>query len=67
MNAADVVETGQTEAERVFAWRLAELERAGYQHAPALELAERRDVDLHGAVELVRRGCPPETALQILR
>jgi hypothetical protein len=26
----------------------------------------RHDVDLHLAVELLARGCPPETALRIL-
>ena len=29
-------------------------------------LAHHDDVDLHEAVDLVRRGCPPATALRIL-
>jgi hypothetical protein len=43
------------------------LERAGYDAEAAFELALRSDVDLHAAVALVERGCPPELALQILR
>lgn len=56
----------EAEAERVFGWRLGELERAGYDRPSALELAERSDVDLHNAVSIVRAGCAPETALRIL-
>jgi hypothetical protein len=33
----------------------------------AAELAEHREIDLHVALELVERGCPPELAAQILR
>jgi len=29
-------------------------------------LAERSDVDLHHAVDLLRNGCPPSTAVRIL-
>jgi hypothetical protein len=29
-------------------------------------LAANRDIDLHRAVELLRRGCPVETAVRIL-
>ena len=43
-----------------------ELERAGYSRRAAGRLASRHDVDLHRAVELVRRGCPPELATKIL-
>ena len=55
-----------TEEERVVQWRLEELERAGYDDAAALELALAPEVDLHRAISLVRRGCPPDTALRIL-
>ena len=47
-------------------WRIDQLRRAGYAEAAAEQLAERGDVDLHAAIDLVRRGCPPETALRIL-
>jgi len=56
-----------TEQELVESWRGAELERAGYSHAAAVELATRTDVDLHFAVELLLKGCSPELALNILR
>ena len=57
----------QTEQELVESWRAAELERAGYPPAAAIELAARSDVDLHFAVELLQKGCSPELALSILR
>ncbi len=56
----------EEEAERVRAWRLEELQRAGYERMMARTLAERADVDLHLATALLRRGCPVDTALRIL-
>jgi hypothetical protein len=56
----------ETEAERVERWRAGELERAGYDRHNALELAARNDVDLHHAVDLLRRGCAPALAAAIL-
>ena len=56
----------EAEVERVRGWRLEELLRAGYNHRAALEVAERTDVDLHVAVELLRAGCSISTALRIL-
>ena len=43
------------------------LERAGFAPAAAAELAGRFDVDLHRAVDLLQKGCPPDVALSILR
>jgi hypothetical protein len=54
------------ELEIVEAWRVEELVRAGYDQASAKTLAQRVDVDLHRAVDLLRNGCPPELALSIL-
>lgn len=54
------------EADEVISWRLWVLARAGYDETTARALALRRDVDLHEAVELVRRGCPPKLAYRIL-
>lgn len=54
------------EEERVLAWRESELERAGFSGHDAFELAIRPDIDLHTAVALVRRGCPPAIACRIL-
>ncbi|MGQ0433449.1 MAG: hypothetical protein ACT452_13685 [Microthrixaceae bacterium] len=56
----------ETEDERVFAWRFESLLRAGYPERLAHKLALRPQIDLHRAVALVRRGCPPETAAEIL-
>ena len=56
----------ETEIERIEAWRRHELERAGYSADAAERLAARHDVDLHFAVDLVERGCPPDIALRIL-
>jgi hypothetical protein len=55
-----------TEQELVEQWRAEELERAGYPPQAAIELAARMDVDLHRAAGLLRNGCTPELALQIL-
>jgi hypothetical protein len=55
-----------TEQELVEQWRAEELERAGYPAQAAAELALRTDVDLHRAAELIKQGCSPELALQIL-
>jgi len=68
MSATEVqVQIQETEAERVARWRAEELEHAGYDPQSALELAARPDVDLHRAVDLIGRGCPPELAVRILR
>lgn len=55
-----------TEDERVEAWRLEELLRAGYSLTDATSIAECVDVDLHRAVALLEQGCPPTTAVRIL-
>jgi hypothetical protein len=66
MSAAELDVQVETEAERIERWRATELERAGYDPRAAAELASRPYVDLHLAVELLERGCPADTALQIL-
>ena len=50
----------------VEAWRVEELERAGYPSQTAAEIAVRHDIDLHRAVDLLRLGCPFELALRIV-
>jgi hypothetical protein len=52
--------------ELVIGWRRHELRRAGYDRRQASKLAAKLEVDLHQAVELVKRGCAPATAVQIL-
>ena len=56
----------ETELERVERWRTAELMRVGFAGDDAVALAARLDVDLHEAIELIQRGCPPELAVRIL-
>jgi hypothetical protein len=55
-----------TEQMQIELWRTEELERAGYSQRAAGRLAARQDIDLHQAVRLLQRGCPPELALKIL-
>jgi hypothetical protein len=66
MSTAEVQLHKETEQERIERWRAEELERAGYERGAAKELAAAREVDLHTAVRLLRRGCAHELALQIL-
>jgi hypothetical protein len=61
--AHDIIET---ELDRVERWRTAELMRVGFPGDDAVALAARFDVDLHEAITLVQRGCPPELAIRIL-
>lgn len=48
------------------AWREEQLLASGFDHPLAHELAAASEVDLHAAIELVERGCPPELAARIL-
>ena len=66
MMAAAELTTQETELERIARWRAEELERAGFEATAASLLAARTDVDLHYAIDLLRNGCAPELALQIL-
>jgi hypothetical protein len=66
MTAADLYLVRDTELERVEHWRAEELVRAGFDPSDAIALAARHDIDLHLAVELIERGCPYETAINIL-
>jgi hypothetical protein len=56
----------ETELDRVERWRTAELMRVGFPGDDAVALAARLDVDLHEAIALVERGCPPSLAIRIL-
>ncbi len=65
--AGDVVEENVPDrAAQVLGWRIEQLIAAGFDADAAFLLALDRTVDLHEATELVRRGCPPQTALRIL-
>jgi len=67
MPAARILEetSGIRDLETVV-WRFDCLERAGYPSEFAVTLAENAAVDLHDAVELLKRGCPVEQAVRIL-
>jgi hypothetical protein len=64
--AVEAVLVDETEDERVIRWRMEQLANAGYSWACSMVIAANRDIDLHQAVELVRRGCPVDTAVRIL-
>jgi hypothetical protein len=64
MSDTQTIET-QSERAKVESWRLHILIQAGYP----LPLAERiaaSEADLHRAVGLIRSGCEPQTAAEIL-
>ena len=63
--STEIVESGHSDHEKVASWRLHQLIEAGYP----VHLAERlahSNVDLHRAVELLRRGCDARVAAEIL-
>lgn len=66
MTAAQFEQLEIPEVEAVLRWRFEELLRAGYDAGSAMILASHVEVDLRAASSLLVRGCPPETALQIL-
>ena len=65
MTAAQSEAFWASEVDAVRYWRFEELVRAGYEDEDAIELAFHLDIDLHWAMNLVRRGCPSSTALRI--
>jgi hypothetical protein len=65
MTAAELLQARATE-DQVVAWRREQLRRAGCRRFEAEVLARELKVDLHEAVELLERGCPPRIALNIL-
>jgi hypothetical protein len=50
----------------VVLWRASRLRDAGFSPQLADALARDRAYDLHGVLELVDRGCPPDLAARIL-
>jgi hypothetical protein len=53
-------------ADEVVRWRRRQLAGAGFSDPRASRLAGDPRWDLHGLIELVERGCPPELAVRIL-
>jgi hypothetical protein len=66
MTAAQFEDLRTDEAAEVLAWRFDALCRTGFDLDAAAMLAANVEVDLHKAVELVRRGCSPQLAARIL-
>ncbi len=66
MTTAQVEPLGSIEADEVLRWRFDELVRAGYEPSETTVLASHVGIDLHQAIELLRRGCTQATALLIL-
>jgi hypothetical protein len=66
MTAAQLDEQREARMEEVVDWRFEQLLHAGYDQRDADRLARRTDVDLHEAVDLVGKGCPPALAASIL-
>jgi hypothetical protein len=64
LTAAETV--ARDEFELILNWRMEALERAGYAREDAFVIAACHDIDLHKAVDLVGKGCPPGLALRIL-
>jgi hypothetical protein len=65
-HSEELEQASLVEDEAVFLWRAETLERAGYSAKAVLMLATEKAVDLHQAVRLLRDGCPPDVALNIL-
>lgn len=60
-----ITEHQQNDREKVAGWRLHVLIEAGYP-LPLAERLAHSEADLHTAVELVRQGCEPKMATEIL-
>ena len=58
--------TSERSAEEVVRWRRERLVESGFPLPLAAGLAKNARYDLHGLIELVERGCPPELAVRIL-
>jgi hypothetical protein len=56
----------ETETERVERWRMDELLRVGFDVESASLVAAELAIDLHAAIDMVERGCPPDLAARIL-
>ena len=66
MTAAQFEDLRTDEAAEVLAWRFDALCRSGFDLDAAAVLAANVEVDLHRAIELVGRGCPPELVVDAL-
>lgn len=65
-HSSDEDEAPPREQRNVERWRMHVLTEAGYPYAEAQRLAMTFTVDLHVACEILKGGCPPEVAADIL-
>jgi hypothetical protein len=56
----------RTASNEVVEWRHRQLVSAGFNDALSARLAAEPGVDLHGLLNLIDRGCPPDLAVRIL-
>jgi hypothetical protein len=66
VTAAEFVGINERRQVDVLRWRFHELLKADYPGDEAITLASHQEVDLRLAVDLVRKGCSPATAVVIL-
>jgi hypothetical protein len=59
-------ESSDPSTAELVAWRRRQLQRAGFEVSLANKLASDGRFDLHAALELIDRGCPPGLAARIL-
>ena len=53
-------------ADEVVIWRREKLAKSGLPLSLAARLAQDSRYDLHGLIELLEQGCPPDLAIRIL-
>lgn len=53
------------EIDPVYAWRIEQLEHAGFDHFPAFRIA-MNDCDWRKAIRMLKEGCPQDQILEIL-
>jgi hypothetical protein len=66
MRRGTLEQAARRDSPSVVRWRFDRLRDAGYDRNEASFVAKRVEIDLHAAVDLVSRGCPPATAVRIL-
>jgi hypothetical protein len=54
------------EKHEIETWRQEQLEEAGFPRLIAYGIATRLDIDYHQAIDLLRQGCKPTEAAEIL-
>lgn len=64
IGAIEVEAFGETD--KVYLWRYDQAVAAGYEVRQAMRIAEDAEIDLEVARKLVRLGCPPSLAFQII-